>query len=104
MRGEPSVVRLSNSWIIINIGGGPTDDKPGVTLVPPTDPARASAFLNLRIADIQAAYRQWLAKGAESLTPPNDHGAEIRCDMRDPDGYLIEVGEATGLLDRFDVS
>ena len=26
-----------------------------------------------------------------------DRGAEIRCYMRDPDGYLIEVGEATGI-------
>ena len=23
-----------------------------------------------------------------------DRGAEIRCYLRDPDGYLIEVGEA----------
>jgi hypothetical protein len=30
--------------------------------------------------------------------PRIDHGAEIRCYMRDPDGYLIEVGQATGLL------
>ena len=26
-------------------------------------------------------------------------GAEIRCYMRDPDGYLIEVGQSTGLLE-----
>jgi catechol 2,3-dioxygenase-like lactoylglutathione lyase family enzyme len=32
MEGEPSIVALANSWIIINTGGGPTDDKPGVTL------------------------------------------------------------------------
>ena len=36
--GEPSVVALANSWIIINVGGGPTDDKPNVTLEPPRDP------------------------------------------------------------------
>ncbi|MFF2702455.1 VOC family protein, partial [Streptomyces cyaneofuscatus] len=24
--------------------------------------------------------------------------AEIRCYLRDPDGYLIEVGQATGML------
>jgi hypothetical protein len=27
--GEPTYVALANSWIIINAGGGPTDDKPG---------------------------------------------------------------------------
>jgi len=40
----------------------------------------------------------WKAKGAEFVTPPIDRGAEIRCYMRDPDGYLIEVGQSTGLL------
>jgi hypothetical protein len=29
---------------------------------------------------------------------PIDRGAEIRCYMRDPDGYLIEVGQSTELL------
>ena len=32
------------------------------------------------------------------MTPPIDREAEIRCYMRDPDGYLIEVGQSTGLL------
>ena len=35
LAGEPTVVALANSWIIINVGGGPTDDKPSVTLEPP---------------------------------------------------------------------
>ena len=34
----------------------------------------------------------------EVVTPAIDRGAEIRCYMRDPDGYLIEVGRSTGLL------
>ena len=41
---------------------------------------------------------KWRAKGAEFVTPPIDRGAEIRCYVRDPDGYLIEVGQSTGLL------
>lgn len=36
--------------------------------------------------------------GAEFVSPPIDRDAEIRCYMRDPDGYLIEVGQATGVL------
>ena len=32
MDGEPTIVALANSWIIINTGGGPTDDKPSITL------------------------------------------------------------------------
>jgi catechol 2,3-dioxygenase-like lactoylglutathione lyase family enzyme len=91
--GQPTIVKLANGWVIINVGGGPTDDKPEVVLEPPSDPNRASAFLNIRVADIQAAYRDWSAKGAVFLTPPKDHGREIRCYMRDPDGHLIEVGQ-----------
>lgn len=93
--GGPSVVQFANSWIIINGGGGPTDDKPDVTLEVPTDPTRTSAFLNIRVADIQAVYAKWSALGAEFLTEPKDRGQEIRCYLRDPDGHLIEVGQST---------
>ena len=88
-------VALANSWIIINVGGGPTDDKPTVTLETPSDPDRVSSFLNIRVADIEAAYAEWSARGAEFLTPPKHHAAEIRCYIRDPDGYVIEVGQTT---------
>jgi len=98
MEGEPSIVRLANSWIIINVGGGPTDDKPTVVLHVPDDPDRVSAFLNIRVADIHQVYSDWTAKGATFLTAPIDRGAEIRCYLRDPDGHLIEVGQATGVL------
>ena len=57
-----------------------------------------SIFLNLRVADIRARYDQWRSRGAEFLTPPLDRGSELRCYLRDPDGYLIEVGQSTGLL------
>ncbi len=95
MDGGPTIVKLANSWIIINSGGGPTDDKPEVVLEAPADPNRVSAFLNLRVADIEQVYKEWSEKGATFLTPPVDRGAEIRCYMRDPDGHLIEVGQAT---------
>ena len=67
-RGEPTVVQLANSWVIINVGGGPTDDKPEVTLETPPDPTRRNAFLNIRVADIQRCYEDWGAKGAK-FTP-----------------------------------
>jgi catechol 2,3-dioxygenase-like lactoylglutathione lyase family enzyme len=97
---EPTIVKLANSWVTINVGGGPTDDKPTVVLEPPSDPNRTSAFLNLRVADIHAAYQQWRSRGAEFLTEPKDHGVELRCYMRDPDGHLIEVGQTTRAPDR----
>jgi catechol 2,3-dioxygenase-like lactoylglutathione lyase family enzyme len=91
--GEPSVVALANSWIIINVGGAPTDDKPTVTLETPPDPDRVSAFLNIRVADITAIHEEWSARGATFLTPPIEHEQEFRCYVRDPDGHLIEVGQ-----------
>jgi lactoylglutathione lyase len=91
---DPVILRLANSWLILNVGGGPTDDKPTVTLTTPADPHQTSAFLNLRVADIHAAYAEWSAKGAEFLTEPKDHGREIRAYIRDPDGHLIEVGQS----------
>jgi predicted enzyme related to lactoylglutathione lyase len=97
MEGEPTFVKLANAWVIINVGGGPTDDKPDVILETPAEPNRASSFLNIRVADIQAVYEEWGSRGAQFLTEPKDHGAEIRCYMRDPDGHLIEVGQATGV-------
>jgi catechol 2,3-dioxygenase-like lactoylglutathione lyase family enzyme len=92
---EPTNVALANTFIIINSGGGPTDDKPSVTLETPGDPDRVSSFLNIRVTDIHAAYAEWSARGAQFLTPPKQHQYEIRCYIRDPDGYIIEVGQTT---------
>jgi catechol 2,3-dioxygenase-like lactoylglutathione lyase family enzyme len=78
-----------------HVGGGPTEDKPTVRLAPPADPDVSSGFLNLRVRDIAHAYRDWPARGAAFLTEPKDHGYEIRACIRDPNGHLIEVGQAT---------
>jgi catechol 2,3-dioxygenase-like lactoylglutathione lyase family enzyme len=90
----PAMLRFYNGWIVINTGGGPTPDKPDVTVEPPRDLSVVSSFLNIRVKDIDAVYRDWTARGAEFITNPlNNHGAELRCYLRDPDGYLIEVGQ-----------
>jgi catechol 2,3-dioxygenase-like lactoylglutathione lyase family enzyme len=95
---NPCIVKLANSWILMNPGGPPTPDKPGITVADYEPGDETSIFLNLRVADIQASYAEWKSKGAEFLTPPIDREAEIRCYLRDPDGYMIEVGQATGIL------
>ena len=95
---NPCIVKLANTWILMNPGGPPTPDKPGITVADYEPGDTTSIFLNLRVADIEACYRLWSERGAEFVTPPIDRGAEIRCYMRDPDGYLIEVGQATGVL------
>jgi predicted enzyme related to lactoylglutathione lyase len=61
----------------------------------PSDHDRVRSFLDIRVADIHAAYAGWSARGAQFLTPPKQHKYEIRCYIRDPDGYIIEVGQTT---------
>ena len=102
--GEPTFLRLANIWITINGGGGGTDDKPEVIAAPPRDPNLLSNFLNLRVVDIRRCYEVWSSHGAKFITDPKVHATEIRCYMRDPDGYLIEVGQTTmtaGPLDMY---
>ncbi|MBV9593336.1 MAG: VOC family protein, partial [Actinobacteria bacterium] len=79
--------------------GGPTPDKPDISLTPPGAGDPVSSFLNVRVADIAAFYADATTKGAQFLTEPLDRKAEIRCYLRDPDGYLVEVGQATGMLE-----
>ncbi len=92
----PPYLQLANIWMILNVGGGPTPDKPTVTLSVP-DPNHINSFMNFRVADIQACYKLWKSRGAEFLTEPIPKYGETRCYIRDPDGYIIEVGQSTGL-------
>jgi catechol 2,3-dioxygenase-like lactoylglutathione lyase family enzyme len=103
--GAPTYIRFANIWIGVNVGGGPTTDKPSVSLGAHEDTSRYDTFLNLRVADIHAIYEEWQARGASFLTPPLDNqGYELRCYLEDPDGRIIEVGQATGFLEDFERS
>jgi catechol 2,3-dioxygenase-like lactoylglutathione lyase family enzyme len=93
--GEPTFLRLGNIWLTINGGGGGTDDKPEVIASPPRDANVISNFINLRVADIKRCHEVWSSRGAKFITEPKVHATEMRCYMRDPDGYLIEVGQTT---------
>jgi catechol 2,3-dioxygenase-like lactoylglutathione lyase family enzyme len=92
--GAPAYIEIANTWLIVNVGGGPTPDKPSVTLSVPADPDKVSSFMNIRVADIQACYDLWRSRGAEFITEPKDKYGETRCYIRDPDGYIIEVGQS----------
>ena len=93
--GEPTFLRLGNIWLTINTGGGGTDDRPDVVAAPPRDPNVLSNFINLRVTDIKRCHELWSSRGANFITEPKVHATEMRCYMRDPDGYLIEVGQTT---------
>jgi catechol 2,3-dioxygenase-like lactoylglutathione lyase family enzyme len=98
LQQNPAIVKVANTWIIMNPGGGPTPDKPDVILAPPEPGDPVSSFLNVRVADIAAFYAHAKSKGAQFLTEPLDRKTEIRCYLRDPDGYLVEIGQATGMI------
>ena len=92
--GAPGFIQIANTWLIVYFGGGPTPDKPTVTLSVPRDPDLVSSFMNIRVADIQACYELWRSRGAEFITEPKPKYGETRCYIRDPDGYIIEVGQS----------
>jgi predicted enzyme related to lactoylglutathione lyase len=93
-KGAPGYIQIANTWLLVNPGGGPTPDKPMVTLSVPADPNSVSSFMNIRVADIQACYELWRSRGAEFITEPKPKYGETRCYIRDPDGYIIEVGQS----------
>ncbi len=93
-KGAPGYIQLANTWLIVNVGGGPTPDKPSVTLSTLADRDRISSFMNIRVADIRACYELWKSRGADFITEPKDKYGETRCYIRDPDGYIIEVGQS----------
>src|SRR3954470_23705471 len=70
--GAPGYIQIANTWLIVNVGGAPTPDKPSITLSVPLDPDSVSSFMNIRVADIQACYDQWQKRGAEFITEPKD--------------------------------
>jgi catechol 2,3-dioxygenase-like lactoylglutathione lyase family enzyme len=59
--GDPVNVALANSWIVINGGGGPTDDKPTVTLetLPPRAARRLRPGLTAGVAAAAGGVVGW---------------------------------------------
>ena len=90
--GLPGYIQIANTWLIVNVGGGPTPEKPSIALSVP-DPHKFSTFMHIRVADIQASYELWRSRGAEFITEPKDKHGETLCYIRDPDGYIIEVAQ-----------
>lgn len=92
--GTSCVLKLLGQWLVLVTGGDPTEDKPTVTFAEPDDPDRVSSQLIFGVPDCRAAYEELRGRGAEFLTPPVDHGWEIRAFFRDPDGHLFEISQA----------
>lgn len=91
--GDSIVLDLFGNWILLVTGSGPTEDKPEVTMSPPTDSNRVSAEIIFRVDDCKGLFELLTDRGAEFLTEPIDRGGEIRCFFRDLDGHLFEISE-----------
>ena len=91
--GSSVVLQFGGAWLLLVEGGGPSEDKPTVTLAPPRDPDQRDNLFTIRVDDCQAVYDHLRRRGATFLTPPVRHGGETRCFLRDPDGHLFEISE-----------
>lgn len=94
--GTTAVLQFQGTWLVLVSGGGPTPDKPEVTMAEPDDPSRVSHSFTIRVEDCRATYDALRSRGAEFLTPPVDRESEIRCFFRDPDGHLFELSQSLG--------
>ena len=94
--GEPTIIKLANGWVIINVGG----DRPMTSPRScwnhrpiPLGPAPSSTFG----WPVSRPSTRSGAPAGRVPHPPKVHSREIRCDLRDPDGHLIEAGQTTGV-------
>ena len=95
--GTSIVYDFNGAWLLVVTGSGPTADKPETIFVPPDDPKRVSHSVTIRVKDCQGAYETLKGRGADFLTPPVNHGYEIRAFFQDPDGHLFEISQVEGL-------
>ena len=91
--GTSAVFRFVGCWLLLVTGGGPTPDKPTVTMAPPADPDQPSAELIVAVPDCRAAHAELTSRGAVFLADPVEYPWEIRAFFRDPDGHLLEISQ-----------
>ena len=91
--GTSLVIKFLGNWVLLVTEGGPTEDKPNVSFLPPGDVRKVSQSFTIRVKDCNRSYEILKERGAEFLTPPVDWEAEIRAFFRDPDGHLFEISE-----------
>ena len=91
--GSSVVIRFLDSWILLVLPGGPSEDKPEIHFQNQKDKNIVSHSFTIRVDNCQESYKILNAKGVEFITPPFDWEAEIRCFFKDPDDHLFEISE-----------
>ncbi|MHA6246505.1 VOC family protein [Pontibacter sp. CAU 1760] len=91
--GDSIVLKFLDNWILLVTAGGPTEDKPDISFVPPPDPNSVSHSFTIRVQDCQHSYELLRSRKVNFITPPKQRNSEVRCFFRDPDGHLFEISE-----------
>ena len=72
--GTSVVLDLRGSWLLLVTGGGPSPDKPTVSLAAPDDPDRVSAQIIFRVDDCRSTYELLLRTGRAVPDRPGRSG------------------------------
>ncbi|HTT95317.1 MAG TPA: VOC family protein [Solirubrobacterales bacterium] len=89
-----AILTLAGARLSLAEQGHPAEDRPGVELEAPVDPARLQANLVIEVADCRAAHADLVAQGVSFLTEPfAPPWGGARVFAIDPDGYLVELEE-----------
>jgi lactoylglutathione lyase len=93
---DPPYATLARAGTRLSLAehGHPADDRPGVTMVAPSDPSRLAAILVLEVTDCLACYEELRSAGVRFLAEPySPPWGGHRCFAIDPDRNLIELEE-----------
>ena len=92
---ESVVLSFLDSWILLVLPGGPTEDKPDIHFRTQKDSNNVSHSFTIRVQNCKKSYEIIKSRGASFITPPFRRGSETRCFFKDPDGHLFEISEYT---------
>jgi catechol 2,3-dioxygenase-like lactoylglutathione lyase family enzyme len=87
-----ATLKLAGARLSLAEQGHPAEDRPGVELAAPAEPARADVVLVVEVDDARAEHRRLAAEGVPFLAEPYEPpwgGCRFFC--VDPDGYLVEI-------------
>ena len=87
-----ATLTLARARLSLAEQGHPAEDRPGVAMTAPADPARANVVLVVEVDDARAEHRRLADDGVQFLAEPYEPpwgGCRFFC--VDPDGYLVEI-------------
>jgi catechol 2,3-dioxygenase-like lactoylglutathione lyase family enzyme len=87
-----ATLTLAGARLSLAAQGHPADDRPGVEMAAPSDPAKANVVLVVEVDDAQAEHERLGGLGVRFLAEPYEPpwgGCRFFC--VDPDGYLVEI-------------